>query len=145
MNTKFFLLFKRPNPFPTKTRINPFRLDQKFYRFPYVGWTSQTEPCRAEGDSLVQSFEKNFGSSLWKKSVRKQRRDVLASIRGLQQIVFTTFLSISPFVLYGKFCSRPCFCLKQEVEYTFVQKTGKSKETSWLNSRSTSRLFKWKN
>ena len=77
-----------------------------------------------------------------KKITRKQRRDVLASEKGLQLKHVNTFYVLNQLSCYGAGCSRPCFCVrqKQEIEYSGSHKTWASKISSRTKSHVPSSL-----
>ena len=83
----------------------------------------------------LQSIERhhmaNFQSEVrllsLKRTTRKQRRDILASERGLQLIKVVTPPVINHLSLYGAVCPRSCFCVQQKFAYPLRYKTETSK------------------
>ena len=66
----------------------------------------------------------------------KQRRDILASERGLQLIKVITLPIINHLSWLGAICSRPWFCVQQQqdFEYSGSNKAGASEVSGWTNS-----------
>ena len=52
-----------------------------------------------------------------KRTTWKQRRDILASERGLQLIKVNTPTVINHLCSYGPVCPRTCFCVQQKFDY----------------------------
>ena len=70
-----------------------------------------------------------------KKITWKQRRDVLASEKGLQPIKINTPPVISHLSWHGTVCPRFCFCVQQQVfEYSGSYIAVASKVSSWTKS-----------
>ena len=59
-----------------------------------------------------------------KRTTRKQRRDILASERGLQFINFFIPPGINYLSWYGAVCSRSCFCVQKKFDYPVSYKAG---------------------
>ena len=69
-----------------------------------------------------------------KRTTWKQRRDILASERGLQLIKVITPPVINHLSWFGPVCPRSCFCVQQKFDYSFSYKVGTSKVSTFTKS-----------
>ena len=94
------------------------------------------ETCNYKKTSRDKISNRSSISLPWKKTTWKQRRDFLASDKGLQLIKVNTPPVISHLFWYGAACSRPCFYVQQQqdFEYSGSYETRASKVSSRTNS-----------
>ena len=69
-----------------------------------------------------------------KRTTWKQRRDILASERGLQLIKVITPPVLNHLAWYGAVCPRSCFCVQQKFDYPVIYKAGTFKVSTFTKS-----------
>ena len=77
-----------------------------------------------------------------KRTTWKQRRDILASQRGLQLIKVNIPPVINNWSLFAPVCPRSCFCVQQKFDYPVSHKAGTSKVSTFTQSHVPS-WFTW--
>ena len=82
----------------------------------------------------VAKFQSEVRLLSLKPTPRKQRRDILASERGLQLIKNFTLPVINHLFWYGAVCPRSCFCVQQKFDYPVSYKAGASKLLTFTKS-----------
>ena len=82
----------------------------------------------------VVNFQSEVRLLSLKRTTWKQRRDILASERGLQLIKVITPPVIKHLSWYGPVCLRSCFCAQQKFDYPVSYKAGTSKVSTFLKS-----------
>ena len=82
----------------------------------------------------VAEFQSKTPLLSLKRTIWKQRRDILASERGLQLIKVITLPVINQLSWYGAVCHRSCFCVQQKNEYPVSYKAGTSKVSTSTKS-----------
>ena len=81
----------------------------------------------------VAKFQSEFRLLSLKRTTWKQRRDILASERGLQLIKYITPPVINHLSWYGVVCPRSCFCVQQNFDYPVSYGAGTSKVSTFTN------------
>ena len=82
----------------------------------------------------VAKFQNEVRPLSLKRTTQKQRRDILASERGLQLIKVITPPVIKRLSWYGPVCPRSCFCVEQKFDYSVSYKAWTSKVSTFTTS-----------
>ena len=82
----------------------------------------------------MATFQSEVRLSSLKRTTWKQRRDILASERGLQLIKVVTPPVINHVSSYGAVRPRSCFCVQQKFDYPVGYKAGTSKLPTFTKS-----------
>ena len=95
--------------------------------------SAQRKPAKHKKHHVVKFFSEVRLLSL-KRTTWKQRREILASERGLQLIKVITPPVTNHVSWYGPVCPRSCFCVQQKFEYSVSYKAGTSKVSTSTKS-----------
>ena len=82
----------------------------------------------------VAKFQSDVGLLSLQRTTWKQRRDILASGKGLQLIMVFTPPVINRLSSHGAVCPRSCFCVQQTFDYPVSYKTGTFKVSTFTKS-----------
>ena len=117
---KFF-----PSVFPKRVHQVPLRMYSK---------SAQKKPSKHKKIHLATKLQNDVRLGSLKRITWKQKRDVLASERGLQLIKVITPPVIKQLSWHGAVCSRSCFCIQHEIEYLVSYRPGISKVSTFTKS-----------
>ena len=82
----------------------------------------------------VVKFQSQIRLRPLKRTTWKQRRDILASERGLELIKVITPPVANHLSWYGPVCPRSCFCVQQKFDYPVSYKAGTSNVSTFTKS-----------
>ena len=82
----------------------------------------------------VVKFQNQVRLLSLKRTIWKQRRDILVSERGSQLIKVITSPVINHLSCYRPVCPRSCFCVQQKFDYSVSYKAGTSKVSTFTKS-----------
>ena len=82
----------------------------------------------------VTKFQNEVRQLSLKRTASKQRRDILASERGLQLIKLITPPVKNHLSWYGAVCPPSCFCVQQKIDYPVSYKAATSKVSTFTKS-----------
>ena len=122
-----------PTNFPQKQKSFPLVLPKKVY--PVSLRMHNKSVLKGNLQSMIRHHVVKFTSEVrllsLKRTFWKQRRDILASKRGLQLIKVITPPVINHFSWYWPVCPRSCFCVKQKFDYPVSYKARTSKVSAF--------------
>ena len=122
-----------PIIFPQRQKSFPSVLPKRVFQVTLQKKSAQREPPKHKKTSHGKVSK--WGSSIVpKRYIWKQRRDILASEKGLLLIKVVTPPVFNQLSWYGAVCPRSCFCVKQKFDYPVSYKAGPSKVSTFTKS-----------